>query len=402
MLECNAVMKTSLNLDEQFFSHPIRDPLWKHIYLHPTLVEICNTPSFLRLSHIKQLGPTNLVYPGATHTRSLHSLGVFHLAKKLLKHLLQKGASQWTSQTGICSFLAASLLHDVGHFPFTHSLKELPLKDHEQLSAQLILPDSIKTLLEQFGANAEQTAHIIDHSMPTTDEETLFYRKLLSGVLDPDKLDYLNRDAFFCGVPYGIQDTDYIFSQLIPHKEKGAVLNAQAILAVESLLFSKYMMYRSVYWHKYVRVATAMMKKTLFAALNQHIISPEQLYTCTDTDVLNLLKNKNFDEKFCVESLCNQKLYRILSEEPFNEKNAEHKNLQDLAYRTHAEKELAKKLGKKPHEVLIDIPEKISFESDLWISDEMTTFSSSSTVFKNETIASFTSVLRKVRVAVCQ
>ncbi|MGL4987439.1 MAG: HD domain-containing protein [Treponemataceae bacterium] len=393
-------MDSILGFNEQFFSHPIRDPLWKHIYLHPTLITICNTPSFLRLSHIKQLGPTNLVYPGATHTRALHSFGVFHLAKKLLHHLSQKGASEWISKTGICSFFAAALLHDLGHFPFTHSLKELPLKDHEVLTGELLLPDPIKTLLNQFGASPEQTASIIDHNIPTSDEETLFYRKLLSGVLDPDKLDYLNRDAFFCGVPYGIQDTDYIFSQLVPHKKKGISLDSSSILAVENLLFSKYMMYRSVYWHKYVRIATAMMKKTLFAALNQHIITPEQLYACTDEDVLNLLKNKNFAEQFCVESLYNQKLYHIISEEPFDEKNPEHKKLENLTYRTQAEEELSKKLGKKPYEVVIDIPEKISFESDLWVHDEQKSFSSSSTVLKKETISSFTTILRKIRIAV--
>ena len=104
-------------------------------------------------------------------------------------------------------------------------------------------------------------------------KEILFYRQLLSGVLDPDKLDYLNRDAFYCGVPYGIQDTEFTLSALEPDSEKGITINSKSIVAVENLLFSKYLMYRTVYWHKTVRIVTAMMKKTLFSALKNDEIS---------------------------------------------------------------------------------------------------------------------------------
>jgi len=105
------------------------------------------------------------------------------------------------------------------------------------------------------------TAAIVDTHLPIQeDRETAFYRRLLSGVLDPDKLDYLNRDARYCGVPYGNQDVDFTFSRPIPHQERGIDIDSRLIANVEAVLFSKYLMYRSVYWHHSVRSATAMIK----------------------------------------------------------------------------------------------------------------------------------------------
>ncbi|WP_252722980.1 HD domain-containing protein [Treponema phagedenis] len=93
----------------------------------------------------------------------------------------------WITPEGLCSFLAAALLHDLGHFPFTHSLKELRLKEHEQLTAESILRDPLQTLVEKAGADPKQTAAIIDDTLPANNE-TGFFRNLLSGVLDPISL----------------------------------------------------------------------------------------------------------------------------------------------------------------------------------------------------------------------
>ena len=94
----------------------VRDPLWKNIEISQNLLDITNTKEFTRISNIKQLGPTHFVYPGATHTRFAHSLGVYHIATKLIDNLQKKGASDWTSPEGILAFQIASLCHDLGHF----------------------------------------------------------------------------------------------------------------------------------------------------------------------------------------------------------------------------------------------------------------------------------------------
>ena len=185
----------------------IRDPLWQNIELSDSLIQIIRTSEFSRLNDIKQLGPTYLVYPGATHTRYSHSLGVYYISSRLIEMLVEKGARDFLSDKGIQAFKIASLCHDLGHFPFTHALKELPLKDHEELTGQNITGTQIAKIIESQDIDPKFVAAIVDKTLPTDDKEILFYRKLLSGVLDPDKLDYLNRDAYYCGVPYGLQDT---------------------------------------------------------------------------------------------------------------------------------------------------------------------------------------------------
>ena len=109
-----------------------------------------------------------------------------------------------------------------------------------------------------------------------------FFWKILSGVLDPDKLDYLNRDAFFCGVPYGIQDVDFILEEVFPHVENGVAISPKGITALENILFSKYLMYKTVYWHKTVRIATAMIKKAIAMALEEGAIGTQDLYGLDD------------------------------------------------------------------------------------------------------------------------
>lgn len=380
----------------------IRDPLWKHIYLPEELAAALTTPDFVRLSRIRQLGPTELVYPGAVHTRAGHSLGVYELARRILERLEQRGAD-WITSTGRSSWYAAALFHDIGHFPYTHSLKELPLEEHEVLSGRIVLGDDIARCISRSGGNPEQVAAIIDTTIPTTDTETLFYRRLLSGVLDPDKLDYLNRDAYYCGVPYGIQDTEFTLDQLQPHQQKGIVLDSTAILSVENLLFSKYLMYRSVYWHRQVRIATAMMKKALYAALSKNLVAPEELYQQDDSGIHNLLQaipQGGFPEIILAQGVAQRQLYKVVAEIKFDPDNSFHHQLENLQLRNEAEEQLAQQLGIPAPHLLLDIPEQISFESDLWICGEELPFSQSSTVFSSQTVASFTGSLRKIRVAV--
>ncbi len=135
------------HLDEAY-TEPIRDPIWKHIYLSKPLIQIVRTSIVQKLAGIKQLGPTHLIYPGATHTRFNHSLGVYHLAKRMITELLKKQAHTSLSLTGVKAFLCAALLHDLGHYPFAHSLKDLSIKGHETLTAEIILKnDELQSIM---------------------------------------------------------------------------------------------------------------------------------------------------------------------------------------------------------------------------------------------------------------
>lgn len=397
MLYYIKIMSRSLKKFTKF----IRDPLWGNITLTEEMYEIVKSREFRRLQNIKQLGPTHILYPGAVHTRENHSLGVYHLSKKLLFSLLEKDTCPWITETGIYSFLCAALLHDTGHFPFTHSLKELSLKTHESLTGGLILNSSLAELVKNAGASPEMVAEIIDTQRSTDNEETLFFRKLLSGVLDPDKLDYLNRDAFFCGVPYGLQDTEYVLNSLLPSKENGIEILSKNIMSVENILFSKYLMYKSVYWHKTVRIATGMMKKFLFEAISGGEISLPLLYAMDDNEIKNFVINSKSDYAIIGKDLFLGNIYPVV----YEKKVLSPLKIENLEERKKAEQELAINLKKRGfdcgyNDIIIDIPENISFEADLYVKDENCFFPESSTVFTKEIIKEFTNSLRMLRIAV--
>jgi HD superfamily phosphohydrolase len=362
----------------------------------------------MRLHRIMQLGPAFHVYPGATHTRAGHSIGVYHLARRLLISLAEQGAGERLSAEGVFSFLCAALLHDLGHFPYTHSLKELPLEVHERLTAKIIRLEPVKSLVKNAGGDPEFCAAIVDNSAPEQGKEILFYRKLLSGVLDPDKLDYLSRDAQYCGVPYGAQDVDFILSRLHPHPEQGVNIDSRGIPSVESVLFSKYLMYRTVYWHRSVRSATAMMKKILLGALERGIIAGEELYNLDDQGLFFLLDSRAAKDGalFSLASMLRDgRLYETAAEIPFDQTGQKiRQELLDIRRRSSLEKSLAEELSLNlgldilPEDIIIDIPEPISFESDLFVTDEERFFNNSSSAFKPELVEGFVKSLRIIRI----
>jgi HD superfamily phosphohydrolase len=382
------------------FTDPIRDVLWGHIYLTPGLAALIKSPPFTRLSRISQLGPVSYVYPGATHTRASHSIGVYHLGRRLLQNLAERGAGDWLTGQGVSSFLCACLLHDLGHFPYTHSLKELPLRSHEALTGDIIRAEPVKSLIATAGADPALTAAIVDTDRAGEDRELLFYRKLLSGALDPDKLDYLNRDARYCGVPYGAQDVDFILSRLSPHPERGADIDSRGIPSVESILFSKYLMYRTVYWHRQVRSATAMIKKALLGGLESGCIFPEELYNLDDQGLFTLMKSRSHPLFALADKLREGRLYAAAAEFPYQH---EYQGLLDIQKRSQYEENLARELRNAgipihPDEVIIDVPEPVSFETGLFVGDEHRYFADSSSAFTAETVNSFVKSLYIIRI----
>ena len=391
------------------FSCPVRDVLWGHIYCTPELAALIDSPPFMRLHRILQLGPVHRVYPGATHTRASHSIGVYHLGRRLLQNLVEHGTADWISREGAMSFLCACLLHDLGHFPYTHSLKELPLRSHESLTGALILDEPLRSMVGRCGADPQMAAAIIDRELPgggaenggagNGGAELLFYRKLLSGCLDPDKLDYLNRDARYCGVPYGAQDVDFILSRLIPSLERGTDIDSRLIPNVEAVLFAKYLMYRTVYWHRQVRAATSMIKKALIKGLESRAIAGEELYDLDDQSLFALAGEKTGSS--LVEAVWKGQLYPAAAEFAFNE--AEHDCLRDIGSRSRREERLAGELRRAgiplaADDLIIDVPEPVSFETGLFVLDENCSFAGSSSAFTAKTLDSFVKTLYTIRI----
>ncbi|MDR0732371.1 MAG: HD domain-containing protein [Treponema sp.] len=385
------------------FTDPLRDTLWGHIYLTPALAALTNSAPFMRLYRIFQLGPVYRVYPGATHTRAGHSIGVYHLGRRLLQNLVERGADAWLSPGGVRSFLCACLLHDLGHFPYTHSLKELPLASHESLTGKLILTEPVKSLVGNCGADPFLSAAIVDGTLAGgTGGEPGFYRKLLSGVLDPDKLDYLNRDARYCGVPYGAQDVDFILSRLYPHPERGVDIDSRGIPSVESVLFSKYLMYRTVYWHHSVRSATSMIKKVLIDALQKGRLEDKELYNLDDQGLFDLMEQRSALP--LAAQVKEGALFSMAAEFPFDGRL--HRPLLDIGKRAFHEETLAAYLSAKlnrnipPGDLVIDVPEPFSLDTALYVRNEERCFTQSSSAFNGNTAQSFVKSLYVIRVFV--
>lgn len=370
-------------------TEPVRDPLWKNVLFPRSFESVLTHPVFIKLGRILQLGPTQLVYPGATHSRRAHSIGVYAMALRILQSV--SGIDDYITHDGIRSFLAAALCHDVGHFPYTHSLKELPLESHEVLTGKLLCKE-MADALARAGAHPEKTAAIIDESLITDDPEILLYRSILSGTLDPDKLDYLNRDAWACGVPYGIQDVDFIF-QHITIEHGSLAVDMRGVMSVEGLLFSKYEMYRAVYWHRMVRSATAMIKQGVFDALHDGIIEPKALYNLDDHEFFSLFLSLPHASAQYAERVRNGALYVLLEEQPYTDDFAP---LLSLQIRTSIQNELKKHLHCS--DMIIDITEPITLESDLRVAGTGKTVTEVSTVFNQDLIRAFEHDLRKIRI----
>lgn len=381
------------------FTEPYRDPLWGTILFPTEFLDILSSPEFVKLSRILQLGPTHLVYPGATHTRRAHSIGVFSMAARVLKAVAPFAGDQVTPE-GARAFLAAALCHDVGHFPYAHSLKELPLEEHEALTARA-LTGPMAAALEKAGADPAQAAAIVDVKSPAVGTGTALYRSLLSGVLDPDKLDYLNRDAWACGVPYGVQDTEYMLRHIVLDEEGRPGVDDRGVMAVESVLFSKYQMYRAVYWHKGVRAPTAMVKKAVIEALRTGAVDSADLYGLDDSGFYALLSASGRDPEGLVRSVFDGRIFPSCYEAPYDETIPAQRKAAHLVTRAAVEKELAEAVSARtgrPCRLVVDLPEPLSFETSMNVAGTGRKFSESATVFRPEVVRGFSHSLRVLRV----
>lgn len=394
------------NILNEGFTHSIKDPLWQNILMTRELKNLLGVRDVQKLARIKQNGPAYHIYPGAVHTRLSHSLGVYYLGREILLSLIRKSEELPFSQSGIMSFLVACLLHDIGHFPYAHSLKELAIREHEEIAADMIMHNSeLNAAITKTGAIPETVALIINKDAPSTDSETAFYRTVLSGTLDPDKLDYLSRDGFFSGLPYGKQDTDFIISSLVFRNDRLA-LEEEALSSVEQILFSKYMMYRSLYWHKGVRAATAMIKKALTKALIDGTIDYDDLYYLDDNEfnTLCLSRIERTPSLVLVDMVEHNYLLERKAVKEFVKEGRIERASHSIKEKEEMERSLFLALKKaypllEEWEVIIDIPEPINFESHILVigSDGvMREILNEDMVFTGEVSDLFQKSLRKV------
>ena len=261
----------------------IRDPLWNNIRLDALAIRLIDTRAFQRLRYVRQLGLAHLVYPGATHTRFEHALGAYHLTGRTLGVMDERGELRDIPRADLAIVRAAALLHDVGHYPFSHALEEIGALHHEEVARPLITEGEIAIALrESIAADAPERIFALIRG---TSDSPL--QGLVSGSLDLDKIEYLKRDAIMCGVPYGEIDVDRLINSLTlvvsPSDATRRTIGVaeKGLSALESLLFAKYQMYRNVYWHHAVRSATAMYKRLVDDALAADALNARELAGAT-------------------------------------------------------------------------------------------------------------------------
>lgn len=267
----------------------IRDPLWDNIRLEPAAVAALDTPTVQRLRHVRQLGHAFLVYPGATHSRFEHALGAYHLTRRALASLNDRGDLDGIDESERLAVRLAALLHDIGHYPFSHALEEAGFTHHEVLGTARLRSGELGSVLRDLGGEAliDAVGAIIQGT------STSPLAGLISGSIDLDKIDYLSRDARMCGVPYGQVDVDRLLASisLLDDGKGGREVGVQekGTSALESLLFAKYQMYRNVYWHHAVRSATCMFKRAVRATVASGAIDVGMVAEATDGTLTTML-----------------------------------------------------------------------------------------------------------------
>jgi hypothetical protein len=256
--------------------YEIRDPVHGFIRLNQLEWDVINQPVFQRLRRIRQLAWTDLVYPGAMHSRFEHSLGVMHVASRLFDALERRSADILSGEYGYDQGMLsrsrrivrlAALLHDLGHGPFSHAAEELlPLNSenkerygHEDYSAAAIR-EELGDLIENhphaknIGIRVEDILNVFATRAPTARD--LVWKDLVSGQMDADRMDYLLRDSYHAGVQYGRYDLDRVVHtvRLCPDPEEGEGhyigVEEAGVHAVEGLLIARFMMFTQVYFHK--------------------------------------------------------------------------------------------------------------------------------------------------------
>lgn len=229
------------------------DPVYGFVSIPSGLIfDLINHSYFQRLRYIKQVSMTHLVYPGALHTRFQHAIGAMHLMQIALKTLASKGIP--ISEEEEEAALAAILLHDIGHGPFSHSLEHTIIEgvSHELLSS--LLMDRINA---DFSGKLDLAIAIF-----TNQYERPFFHQLVSGQLDTDRMDYLNRDSFYTGVSEGVISHDRIIAMLNVVNNR-LVVEEKGIYSVEKFLTARRLMYWQVYLHKTVVGAEQILIKIL-------------------------------------------------------------------------------------------------------------------------------------------
>lgn len=335
----------------------IRDPLWDNIQVDQAGMAVIDTPPMQRLRYVRQLGHAFLVYPGATNTRFEHALGAYHLTGRALAILGQRGALRQVTELDQQAVRFAALLHDIGHYPFSHGLEEAGFPHHESLGVARLSQGPLGDVLRGLGGN--ELIEAIGDLIQGRSMNPL--QGLISGTLDLDKIDYLSRDARACGVPYGALDVDRLLTSLtLVRTETGLAemgIFEKGVSSLESLLFAKYQMYRNVYWHHAVRSATCMFKRAVSSVVASGRLPRDEIAEATDGALVERLLA--LDSTGLSRAVHERRLYKRALDLPASEVAGSGEWMEEHpALLAQVEDTLAAELGLGQSELLLDFPSR--------------------------------------------
>ena len=364
----------------------VHDPIHGSIGLDGLFMDLMDRHEIQRLRSIRQLGLSNVVFPGANHTRFEHSIGVYHLAGRMSEVM---GLCPEESDT----IRAAAMLHDVCHPPFSHTLECMMEgasgMDHMDMSRALIMGkvpsfmerdanyfdgvEPLCVLLEDAGISADSVCNLIIH--PSSGIEGLdvytggagqsffaskdYAHQIIHGPVDADQIDYLMRDAHYTGVVHGAVDKDRLMSQMAVHNGK-MVLNKGGITSAEGLMVARTLMYSTVYYHKTVKIVEAMLRR----AIEVSDLDLSNLYLMTDADLTTALLCNGGRAADLMRSVLNRRLYKkakvIYSVDASDDFRSSLVRYVPQEKRHELEAEIAGYAGLDPSEVIVDIPSESS------------------------------------------
>ncbi|MGE7917332.1 HD domain-containing protein [Viridibacillus sp. NPDC093762] len=238
-----------------------KDPVHRYVHVKDQVIwDLIGTREFQRLRRIKQLGTTYLVFHGAEHSRFNHSLGVYEIVRRMVDDVF-KGRPEWDESERLV-VLCAALLHDLGHGPFSHAFEHVFDLDHEEFTRHIILGDTeVNQVLSRVAANFPlKVSNVIAKTY-----ENKQVVSMISSQIDADRMDYLQRDAYYTGVSYGHFDMERILRVMRPREDQ-VVIKSSGMHAVEDYIMSRYQMYWQVYFHPVSRSAEVILTKILHRA----------------------------------------------------------------------------------------------------------------------------------------
>ena len=349
------------------YTMEINDPVHGFIGLTEIESKIIDSEPYQRLRRIKQLSGGHFVYPTAEHTRFGHCIGALFLAGLIGKRLLSRIGLK---EDALQEIRLAALLHDIGHGPFSHVYEEILVEkrgmNHEDVTEWIIRKSELGELLEDGGISKDRIANLVRGRRKAKTDAVC--SGIVAGQVDADKMDYLIRDSFYCGVNYGLVDIHRLISSLEVSRDFEMEFDLAARGALESFLVARYEMFLNVYYHKTVRSVEVMLVKLMTAAdeaLGLTTFSePEEFLALDDNSLISRIRrmdptesNEAKEALNMVQLLDSRKLYKSAFEKVLHtEDRFVSKILTKQKVRQSIEEEIAAKANVPAEDVMVDVP----------------------------------------------